>query len=445
MSKKGGGSVTQPFQNNSNSSSTSTGASSGTSSATGTTTVNTPANWITNWDQQQPGQNGLNPLQATGANWMQGALNNGDPANLAAARPGLNLASGYFSDTLQNRTAPTLRNLAAIDPGAYGVPADVTAQNITARRGSEFMSGYQNPFQTQVVDASLGQYDQDSAEARNSLRANNAGAFGNKRFGVAEGQFASDSALGRSTLGAGLRSQGFNTAAGLGMQDASRFLQADASNADRALQASTFNNTMRNNRQQFDSQTGMAYNNQRDQLGRDLSNVSGQIAGLGTTGFNIGQGLAGGLVNTGATGANQGINWLNAAVPTFGQTNTQNNTQNNTQTNTGTGTENQSGFQTGINQNGGKGGALGGLGSLMQGAGALAAFCWVAREVYGADNPKWLNFREWMLNHSPKWFRNLYIKYGERFAAWVSDKPRIKSFIRFWMDARVASLRGVVI
>lgn len=359
MSKKGGGSVTQPFQNNSNSSFNNTGTSSGT----GSTTVNTPDNWMQNWAGMQPGQNGLNPLQTTGANWLTSALGNPDPANLAAARPGMDLASGYFSDTLQNRTAPTLRNLAQIDPGTYSAPAGVTAQNVAARGGSEFMGNYQNPFQSQVIDASLGQYDQDSAEARNSLRANNAGAFGNKRFGVAEGQFASDIALGRASLGSNLRAQGFNTAAGLGMQDASRTLAADISNADRALQAGSFNNQQQQARNMFDSGQGMAYNDQRDRTARDLANTSGQIAGLGTTGFNIGQGLAGGLINTGATGAGQGINWLNAAVPTFGQTNTQNNTQ----TDSGIGTGLSSGFNTGINQAGGKGGTLGGLGSLVTG------------------------------------------------------------------------------
>ena len=63
--------------------------------------------------------------------------------------------------------------------------------------------------------------------------------------------------------------------------------------------------------------------------------------------------------------------------------------------------------------------------------------CWVAREVYGIDNPKWLEFREWMLNDSPSWFRNLYLKYGERTAKFISNKPRIKSIIRNWMNTKI--------
>ena len=42
----------------------------------------------------------------------------------------------------------------------------------------------------------------------------------------------------------------------------------------------------------------------------------------------------------------------------------------------------------------------------------LISLCWVAREVYGEANPKWVRFREWMLTKGPRWFLNLYIKYG---------------------------------
>ena len=65
--------------------------------------------------------------------------------------------------------------------------------------------------------------------------------------------------------------------------------------------------------------------------------------------------------------------------------------------------------------------------------------CWVAREVYGADNPQWLLFREWMLSDSPSWFRNLYISKGEAFANWLSKNAWLKPMIRRWMDSRIRS------
>jgi len=84
-----------------------------------------------------------------------------------------------------------------------------------------------------------------------------------------------------------------------------------------------------------------------------------------------------------------------------------------------------------------------GQAGAMEAAGSVASaalplmFCWVAREVYGIDNPKWLEFREWMLNDAPSWLRNLYLKYGERTAKFISNKPRIKSIIRNWMNTKI--------
>ena len=81
------------------------------------------------------------------------------------------------------------------------------------------------------------------------------------------------------------------------------------------------------------------------------------------------------------------------------------------------------------------GGLASGLGAL--GGGFASRPCWVAREVYGIDNPKWLRFREWMLHDSPAPFRYLYLRYGERFAAFISNKPKLKNLIRKWMDKRI--------
>jgi hypothetical protein len=84
----------------------------------------------------------------------------------------------------------------------------------------------------------------------------------------------------------------------------------------------------------------------------------------------------------------------------------------------------------------------GGLSGLFSGAGAAGGFdklifCWVAREVYGPMNPQWLQFRSWLDTEAPNWFYNLYLKFGERFANWISDKPRIKAIIRKWMDTKI--------
>ncbi len=61
-------------------------------------------------------------------------------------------------------------------------------------------------------------------------------------------------------------------------------------------------------------------------------------------------------------------------------------------------------------------------------------FCWVAREVYGAENPQWLLFRAWMLTEAPAWLREAYVAHGEEFAAWIHDKPLVKAALKTLMD-----------
>jgi hypothetical protein len=69
--------------------------------------------------------------------------------------------------------------------------------------------------------------------------------------------------------------------------------------------------------------------------------------------------------------------------------------------------------------------------------GTGGVFCWVAREVYGENNPKWLQFREWMLTKASDNLRNFYTEYGERIAESIRNKPKIKSIIRKWMDSKI--------
>ena len=85
------------------------------------------------------------------------------------------------------------------------------------------------------------------------------------------------------------------------------------------------------------------------------------------------------------------------------------------------------------------GGILGGLTSGLGSAvgskiGTAIVACWVAREVYGKESGEWLVFRHWLFNEAPEWFRDLYLEEGERFAAFISDKPFLKSVVKMGMD-----------
>lgn len=64
-------------------------------------------------------------------------------------------------------------------------------------------------------------------------------------------------------------------------------------------------------------------------------------------------------------------------------------------------------------------------------------FCWVAREVYGPQNPEWLLFRAWLMTEAPVWLREAYAAHGESFAAWIADKPLMKAVVKAAMDVVV--------
>ena len=73
------------------------------------------------------------------------------------------------------------------------------------------------------------------------------------------------------------------------------------------------------------------------------------------------------------------------------------------------------------------------LGPAIGAGGAIGAalICWVAAELFGGWNhPKTNSARFFVLNHAPKWFREFYIKHGEKFAEYIKDKPMIKALIR---------------
>ena len=84
------------------------------------------------------------------------------------------------------------------------------------------------------------------------------------------------------------------------------------------------------------------------------------------------------------------------------------------------------------------GAIVGGLTSMVGSLGSSAIkYCWVAREVYGEDNPMWLLFRDWLDQEAPSWFRAIYLKFGERFAKFIRNKPRLKKTIRNWMTSKI--------
>lgn len=91
----------------------------------------------------------------------------------------------------------------------------------------------------------------------------------------------------------------------------------------------------------------------------------------------------------------------------------------------------------GIPQNVG-GGGVQNAGMGIGGAPGGNPFCWVAREVYGVHDPRWLAFRQWMVWGSPAWLQQLYLEHGEAFAVWLRERPAAKSAVRLAMNWAIA-------
>ena len=133
-----------------------------------------------------------------------------DPTTgLGAYQPYLT-AAGTAATTAGGLTGPmTGAQLATIDP--------TTGQTVTPTLAP---GSYMSPYQQQVIDASLADYDAQAAKSRLALGAPQlAGVFGGGRHGIAEAEFDVLSNRGRGTLQSGLRQRGFEQAQQARQQD----------------------------------------------------------------------------------------------------------------------------------------------------------------------------------------------------------------------------------
>ena len=69
--------------------------------------------------------------------------------------------------------------------------------------------------------------------------------------------------------------------------------------------------------------------------------------------------------------------------------------------------------------------------------------CWVAREVYGPHDGRWIEFRTWMTVDAPVWLREAYAAHGADVAEWIHDKPVARRIVRAGMDAAIADREAV--
>ena len=122
-------------------------------------------------------------------------------------------------DALQTRAA----SLAASGVGSFQ-PFINQAQQLTgagAGTGAGSVQEFMSPYQTQVIDASLAEFDRNAAANRQRIRdqAVASGAFGGGREGVELAEYQTGSDMDRAMLQANLLQQGFESAAARRQQD----------------------------------------------------------------------------------------------------------------------------------------------------------------------------------------------------------------------------------
>lgn len=129
-----------------------------------------------------------------------------------------------------NLGAQQLRDAAASGQNVFGQASQALLGALGQNPGS-FLTGnisaYMNPYQQQVIDAGVGDLNRARIQQQQSdaAAASGAGAFGGDRHGIVDAQTNDAYLRNVSNLTAGLRQQGFDTAAGLMNQDYDRALQ----------------------------------------------------------------------------------------------------------------------------------------------------------------------------------------------------------------------------
>ena len=171
--------------------------------------------------------------------------------------------------------------------------------------GPQAYQQFSSPYQQDIIDTTLTEFDQQTAQGVPQLSANaiNAGAFGGGREGVASAQYASDRGMDRAQLQAQLLGQGFTQANQLANQGFEQ--QRNLASLQPSLVASgvqqlgaagtgnlAYQQALLDAQQQ---QNQLAYNEPLSRIQSFGSGIAGQISGSPTTTTNQSMGGAGGV------------------------------------------------------------------------------------------------------------------------------------------------------
>ena len=251
-------------------------------------------------------------LVGSGANMISGAQNYlGAGANLVGS--GANMI-GAGSDVIGEGKDIVTGALGSLDPARQRVDQGMT------QTAAEGMATYQNPYEEQVIQASLRDIGNQGLKAQNTLgaQAQRAGAFGGSRHGIAEAELAKATQQQMLDQSAKLRAQGFNTALGASQADLGRQLGAAGQSAGMAGQAagmggqiSGMGSAMGGLGSQMVGAGGQMGNfgSAMGNLGSAMGGLGGQMGGFGSAMGGLGStmsGIGSNLSNMGQTSFNMG-------------------------------------------------------------------------------------------------------------------------------------------
>lgn len=287
---------------------------SGTSGSTSTGTTSTrampvvPQGWEDLLLGMQPGPGGLSPAQLTALSGLTSSIGGGTRALAGPAY--------YFSQFADN-PATTLEQLYARYPDMYARPGNVDPLMVAPRTGASFMGAYTNPFEDQVVARTMNDLDKAFARRRTMMQGQlqAGGAFGGSASALQNALLDEEYFDTLMDTAGGLRSRGFEFAAGQGQSDAGRDFSGQVANQGARLTADTGNVSRLQDRQMFD--VNSANENMRLRMGAVQG--WGDLVGRGQA---LDSAALLNLMSAGGIGQGQNLAWLRAFAPLFGQENT---------------------------------------------------------------------------------------------------------------------------
>ena len=135
------------------------------------------------------------------------------------ATSGLGAYAPYLTGAATAGQAPGAAPMGLEAYGTLGTAAGLTGTGAGTGTGS--IASYMSPYQTQVIDTTLAEFDRQAAARQQSISdaAVKMGGYGGGRHGVAEAEYQTQSDRDRALLQAGLQQQGYTQALGSRQQD----------------------------------------------------------------------------------------------------------------------------------------------------------------------------------------------------------------------------------